>query len=126
MNFEQLIKRILKITGAPTQFEIEQKELGLPVVKNLELKDENEIFEFSAMVDVAMDCEEKLKNGIEIPEDLTDLIFESIDKHRKVFESGNIPIFDLKNLQKRKNEMSEQDELMTNAILSSLKDGRKK
>lgn len=126
MNFDQLLNRVLKYIGDETQFEKEKRELGLPVIKSVRAPgNEAEFFEFVSMLTVVTDCRQKLEEGEDIPEDLTDAIFEARAQFKEAHDSGKIPILDMKKLKKDAESGSGEDQLISSAILAEIQHGRK-
>jgi dsDNA-specific endonuclease/ATPase MutS2 len=126
MNLDQLLDRVLKYVGDETQFEKEKRELGLPIIKSVRApQNEAEFFEFVSMLTVVDDCKRKLESGEDIPEDLTDAIFEARAQFKEIYDSGKIPILDMKKLKEDAESGSGEDQLMSNAILAEIQHGRK-
>lgn len=121
MNLDQLVNRVLKYVGDETQFEKEKRELGLPIIKSVRApQNEAEFFEFVSMLTVVDDCKRKLELGEDIPEDLTDAIFEARAQFKEIYDSGKIPILDMKKLKKDAESGSSENQLMSNAILAEI------
>lgn len=121
MNYQQLCARIAQRMGGETEFEKEQRELGLPVIKEFTPTDEDDLFEIMSMLEVVSKYMEAAKNGEEIPEDLTDEIFEARKLIVDMIKSNNIPTMDIKKIKELNKNGTHEEKMMGEAILAHIR-----
>lgn len=121
MNYQQLCDRVIQRMGGVTEFDKEKRELGLPVIKEFAPEDENDLFEILSMLDVVSKYMEAAQNGEEIPEDLTDEIFEARKAIVDMIELNNIPILDVKKILELNKTGTHEEKMMGEAILAHIR-----
>ena len=93
MNIEQLMKRFNSMTKPETELMRQQRELGLLVIG--EFKEDIDPIEAFTFCKVIYSCRERLMNGEEIPDDLTDELLKAKEEVKQTYNSKNIPTIKL-------------------------------